>query len=272
MITDRLIARRLLGHVLLSGFAWLAILYMALPLAVIVSVSFTETGYLKFPPQGFTLAWYAKFLQDPSYLNAIWLSANLAVAATAVALVLGVPVALVLSRVSFPGSRVIAAMFLSPLILPVIVIGVAILQFASLLGFARTYWALLVGHVVIVIPYIIRTCIASLSGLDRSLEEAAQDLGAKPLHTFFLVTLPQIKPGVIAGGVFALIISWINVELSIFNSTANLVTIPVKLFNYIQYSVDPMIAAVSAGTIYVAVIVVVLLDLLVGIDKVTATR
>lgn len=264
--------QRLGGRLALSGFAWLAILYMALPLTVIISVSFTQTGYLKFPPQGFTFKWYAQFLQDPSYLRAIWLSANLAVAATAVALVLGVPAALALSRVSFTGSRAIAAMFLSPLILPVVVIGVAILQFASMLGFARTYFALLVGHVVIVVPYIVRTCMASLAGFDRTLEEAAQDLGAKPLNTFFLVTLPQIKPGVIAGAVFAVIISWINVELSIFNSTATLVPIPVKLFNYIQYNVDPMIAAVSAGTIYVAVIVVVVLDLVVGIDKVTATR
>lgn len=265
-------SRRQFGRLLLSGFAWVAILYMALPLLVIISVSFTETAYLKFPPEGFTLRWYTQFLRDPSYVSAIWLSAELAVTATAVALLLGVPVALVLSRVSFPGSRAIAALFLSPLILPVIVIGVAILQFASAIGIARTYGAMLAGHVVIVIPYIVRTCLASLSGLERSLEEAAQDLGAKPLATFFLVTLPQIKPGVIAGAVFAVIISWINVELSIFNTTGSLVPIPVKLFNYIQYSVDPMIAAVSAGTIYVAIIVVAALDLMVGIDKVTASR
>jgi putative spermidine/putrescine transport system permease protein len=147
------------------------------------------------------------------------------------------------------------------------VIGVAVLQYASILGFARTFWALLVGHIVIVIPYIMRTTLASLSGFEETLEEAAQDLGATPFETFFLVTLPQIKPGVIAGSLFALIVSWINVEVSIFNSTPLLITTPVKIFNYIQFNVDPMVAAVSAATIYVAVVFVIAIDLMIGIDK-----
>lgn len=259
------------GRMVLAGFSLAAIAFLALPLVIIVAVSFTTTAYLRFPPVGFTLKWYAEFLQDASYLQSIWVSASLAVSATAVALVLGVPAALVLARVAFPGRQGISAFFLSPLILPTIVTGVAILQYASALGFARTYAAILAGHVVIVIPYIVRTALASLAGFEESMEEAAQDLGATGVGTFFLVTLPLIKPGIIAGSLFAVIISWINVELSIFNTTANLLPIPVKLFNYIQYNVDPMIAAVSAATIYVAVIVVVLLDLAVGIDKATTT-
>jgi len=182
-----------------------------------------------------------------------------------------VPAALVLAHAHFRGQRALGALFLSPLILPPIVIGAAVLQYASALGFARTYGALLIGHAVIVIPYIVRTTLASLSGFDASLEDAARDLGASGPAAFFRVTLPVIKPGIIAGALFAVIISWINVELSIFNTTADLMTIPVKLFNYIQYSVDPMIAAVSAATIYVAVIVVVALDLMVGIDKITTS-
>jgi putative spermidine/putrescine transport system permease protein len=230
----------------------------------------TTTAYLKFPPVGFTLKWYGQFLRDPSYLNAIWLSAVLAASAAGIAVLLGVPVALVLARGQLRGQKALGAVFLSPLILPPIVIGVAVLQYASALGFARTFGAMLIGHVVIVIPYVVRTTLASLSGFDASLEEAARDLGASGPVAFFKVTLPVIKPGVIAGVLFAVIISWINVELSMFNTTANLMTIPVKLFNYIQYSADPMIAAVSAATIYVAVIVVVALDLMVGIDRVAA--
>lgn len=261
-----------LGRLALSGFGWLALLYLALPLAIIIGVSVTTTGYLRFPPVGFTLKWYAQFLRDPSYVRAIWTSASLALSAAAVALALGVPAALVLARSQFRGQRALGALFLSPLILPPIVIGAAVLQYASALGFARTYGAMLVGHAVIVIPYVVRTTLASLSGFDASLEEAARDLGASGPVTFFRVTLPVIKPGVIAGALFAVIISWINVELSIFNTTADLMTIPVKLFNYIQYSVDPMIAAVSAATIYVAVVVVVALDLMVGIDKITTSN
>ncbi|MGF7159123.1 putative spermidine/putrescine transport system permease protein [Rhodoligotrophos appendicifer] len=256
-----------LGQMLLSASAWITILFLALPLVIIVSTSFTASAFLQFPPAGFSLKWYAQFLGDRSYLDSLALSGWLAVSATATAVVLGVPVALVLTRAQFKGSRALAALFLSPLILPPIVIGAALLQFGTSTGIARTFWVLYVGHVVLVIPYIVRTTLASLAGFNNSLEEAAQDLGASAVSTFFLITLPLIKPGIIAGSLFAIIISWINVELSMFNTTASLMPIPVKLFNYIQYNVDPMIAAVSATTIYVAIIVVVALDRVIGIDR-----
>jgi putative spermidine/putrescine transport system permease protein len=260
------------GRVALGGFGWIALAYLALPLVVIIGVSVTTTAYLRFPPVGFTLKWYVQFLSDPSYLAAIWTSAALAVNATVLALLLGVPTALVLARTHFRGEKGLAALFLSPLILPPIVMGAAILQYAGALGFARTYGAMLVGHTVIVIPYVVRTTLASLVGFQSSLEEAARDLGDSGPGAFFRITLPIIKPGIIAGALFAVIISWINVELSMFNTTAQLMTIPVKLFNYIQYSVDPMIAAVSAATIYVAIVVVVILDLAVGIDRVASNQ
>jgi putative spermidine/putrescine transport system permease protein len=256
-----------IGRLTLTGFAWIAVVYFLLPLVIIVGTSFTTTAFLRFPPDGFTLAWYGKFLGDSSYLQSIGLSATLAASATASAVVLGVPVALVLARGEVPAVRLITALFLSPLILPPIVIGAALLQFATAVGIARTFAALYFGHVVLIIPYVVRTTLASLARFDRSLEEAAQDLGASGPYTFFLVTLPLIKPGIVAGSLFAFIISWINVEISIFNTTASLMPIPVKLFNYIQYNVDPMIAAVSATTIYVAVVVVVLLDRIVGIER-----
>ncbi|VVD60664.1 polyamine ABC transporter permease [Pandoraea eparura] len=259
-----------LGRWLLGGAAALGVIFLALPLVVIVSASFTATEYLAFPPRGLTLRWYAQFLQDSSYLQSIGLSAQLAVAATATALVLGIPVALVLARSKNRVNTAIAALFLSPLALPTIVIGAALLQFATKFGFARTWFALYVGHCVLVIPYVVRTGLASLAGFQLSLEEAAQDLGAARVQTFFLVTLPIMKPGVIAGALFGLIISWVNVELSIFHSTAALMPLPVKLFNYVQYSIDPMIAAVSAGTIYVAVAVVLVIDWVFGIDRINA--
>ncbi|MEZ5819127.1 MAG: ABC transporter permease [Hyphomicrobiaceae bacterium] len=261
-----------IGRGLLKGFALVAVIYFALPLVIIIGTSFTTTAFLKFPPDGFTLAWYVKFLEDASYLRSLGLSAILALSSTLTACLLGVPVALVLSRAELPFSKAIAALFLSPLILPPIVIGAALLQFATNIGIARTFWALFFGHVVLIIPYIVRTTLASLARFETALEEAAQDLGASAVQTFFLVTLPLIKPGIIAGALFAFIISWINVEISIFNTTANLMPIPVKLFNYIQYNVDPMIAAVSATTIYVAVIVVVALDRIIGIERAATNR
>jgi putative spermidine/putrescine transport system permease protein len=239
---------------------------------VIIGTSFTTTAYLRFPPEGFTLAWYAKFLTDGSYVQSLLLSAVLGLSATLTAAVLGVPVALVLARGDVRGKSAISGLFLSPLILPPIVIGAALLQFASFTGIARSFLALYVGHVVLIVPYVVRTTLASLARFNPALEEAAQDLGANAFETFFLVTLPLIRSGIIAGCLFAFIISWINVEISIFNTTANLMPIPVKLFNYIQYNVDPMIAAVSAATIYIAIIVVLLLDRLVGIENAATNR
>lgn len=258
------------GRAALYGFCLLAVIFLALPLIVIIGVSFSETEYLAFPPQGFTLRWYAQYLQDPSYLKSIWLSANLAIAATACAIVLGLPVALVLTRTRSRANGTIEAIFLSPLVLPTIVSGAALMQLASQAGFARTWFALFAGHTVLVIPYVVRTGLASLNGFQISLEEAAQDLGASRMETFFLVTLPIIKPGIIAGALFGLIISWVNVELSIFNSTSELMPLPVKLFNYVQYAIDPMIAAVSASTIYAAVLIVFVIDRLVGIDRINS--
>jgi len=255
------------GRVLLAAVAWLVLVFLAVPLIVVVAISFTTTEYLTFPPIGMTGRWYAAVLGDPTFVEAFLVSSELAAFATVFALVLGIPAALVLARKDFKGRRLLSAAFLSPLVLPTIVLGAAILQYASGLGFARTFAALLVGHVVLVTPYVIRTTLASLSGMEGVLEEAAQDLGATPAETFFLVTLPLIKPGVMAGALFAFINSWINVEVSIFNSTSRLMTIPVKLFNYVQFNIDPRLAAVSAMTVYFAIALVLAIDLVIGLER-----
>jgi putative spermidine/putrescine transport system permease protein len=259
-----------LGAVALRGISWATLLYLVLPLMVIVGVSFSDTSYIEFPPRGFTIKWYAQFLQDPSYVHAFKVSIELAVLSTITAVILAIPAALIIARKTFRGRALVSTLFLSPLVLPNIVIGIAILQYANSLGFARTFSALLIGHIVIVLPYVLRTVLASLVGMDVTIEEAAQDLGATSVQTFFLVTLPQIKPGIIAGSLFAFIISWINIEVTIFNSTGTLTTLPVKLFYYIQNIADPTVAAVSAVTVYIAIIVIVVVDLTIGLEKATS--
>lgn len=261
-----------IGYWFFVLFVWAGVAFLLVPLVVIVAISFTETAYLAFPPEGFTFRWYKEFLADTSYIDSIALSGALAFLAAVIATVLGVPTAMVIARGAIPGAKTLGTIFMAPLILPTIVVGAALLQFAATLGFARTFGVMLVGHIVIVIPYILRTVLASLANFDQSLEEASLDLGANGATTFFRVTLPIIKPGIISGVLFAFIISWINVELSIFNSTAALMPIPVKLFNYVQYSIDPMVAAISAATIYVAVVAVAMLDIFVGIDRVASTQ
>ena len=256
-----------LGPLVLMAASMMVLVFLLAPLLVVVAISFTESNFLSFPPQGFSLKWYEQIIRNPLYISAFGLSLKVAGLGTLIAVCLGVPASIILKRKRFFGSQLISAMFLSPLILPTIVLGVAILQYASALGFAMTFGAMLAGHSVLIIPYVIRATLVSLTDFDLSVEEAAQDLGASTFQTFYLVTLPQIKPGVIAGALLGFVISWINVEVSIFNSTSADVTLPVRIFNQVQGTVDPSMAAISALTIYFAIVTVLALDYFVGIEK-----
>lgn len=255
------------GSRILMVASVMVLIFLLAPLLVVVGISFTSSNFLSFPPQGFSLKWYEQVINNPLYIEAFWLSIQIAGIGTLIAICLGVPASIILARKRFFGSRAIGAVFLSPLILPTVVLGVAILQYASALGFARSFSALLIGHSVLIIPYVIRATLVSLADFDLASEEAAQDLGATTIQTFFLITLPQIKPGVIAGGLLGFVISWINVEVSIFNSTSSMVTLPVRIFNQVQGTVDPSMAAISAITIYFAVMTVLALDYFIGIEK-----
>lgn len=259
-------------NLLIRAVSFAALGYLALPLVVLIGTSLTTTSFLAFPPRGLTLAWYGTMLGDPSYVAAFATSTLLAAVATALATILAVPAALAIARYRFPGRRALSATLMSPLILPHIVLGAALLQYGTAIGLTRSFSALLVGHVVIIMPFVLRAVLPQLTEEQRSLEEASADLGARPVATFFLVTLPQIRSGVVSGAIFAFISSWINVELSIFNTNAELTTIPVKLFNYVQYTIDPTIAAVSSLTIIVAALVIVVLDLTLGLDVLSERR
>jgi len=243
-----------------------------LPLVVILGSSLTTTEFLAFPPQGITLRWYQQMLDDQSYLAAFSTSTMLALAATAASLLLTVPASLVLARYEFRGKAALTAVLMAPLTLPHIVLGAALLQFGGYFGLTRSFLSLLIGHTIIVAPFVLRSVLSMMTPEQRALEEASSDLGANPWTTFFLVILPRIRPGIVTGSIFAFISSWINVELSIFNTTADLNTIPVKLFNYVQYTIDPTIAAVSGATILVAVVAIVILDLTIGLDMLSDRR
>jgi putative spermidine/putrescine transport system permease protein len=260
------------GGVALRAVAVLTLAYLLLPIAVIVGASFTASEFLAFPPRGLTLRWYGVFARTPGWLDSFTLSLELAAATTLAATAIGVPAALALSRYRFRGQRLISALFLSPLVLPQVVLGVGLLQYLSLLGIARTFWAILIGHVLLTLPYIIRSVMATLAGFDAALEEAAADLGARPLVGFLTVTLPLIQGGLIAGALFAFVISWTNVEVTMFFTTSRLNPLPVNIMNYIAYNVDPLVAAVSAASVYVSFVVLLLIDATVGLDRFAETR
>ena len=260
------------GGAVMRGLVVLALVYLLLPIVVLVATSFTATDFLVFPPRGLSLRWYATFVNTPGWLESFRLSLAVAAATTVLTPLIGVPAALVLSRDTFPGRQLLASLLLSPLVLPQVVLGVGLLQYLTLIGLARTFWAILVGHVVLAMPYMIRSVMATLAGVDPTLEEAAADLGASPPVTFFTVTLPLIKPGVIAGALFAFVISWTNVEVTMFFTTSLLNPLPVNIMNYIAYNVDPLVAAISATSVYVSLVFLLLIDATVGLDLFVETR
>lgn len=252
----------------LTIIAAVVLMFLQLPVIVVALSSFSNTAWLAFPPKGFTLKWFGAVLTDPGWLSAIGTSLLLAALATLLAMVLGVAAAYAISRKLIPGSEAIASFLMAPLIFPAVVIGVALLQFYSMLGFRGNFAALVIAHVVLVSPYVVRSCLSSLAGVGEDLEEAAYTLGAGGFTTFRLVTLPLLKSGLVAGGFFSFITSLDNVPVTIFLLAPGQTTLPVKIFTAIdQGGVDPGLAAISTLLILVTGAALAIAERWVGFSR-----
>ncbi|MEW6262439.1 MAG: ABC transporter permease [Thermodesulfobacteriota bacterium] len=242
--------------------------FLLLPIVIVLLASVSPTSYLTFPPKGFTLAWYAKAMTQSQYVDGFKFSLVLAAATVVISSAIGVMASLALMRFNFPGKELINAFVMSPLIFPMVIIGIALLQFFSLLRLSGSFAGLLVGHVIITFPYMIRTISASLHRFDVSLEEAAWTLGANRWRAFLHVTFPLIRPGIVAGAVFAFIVSFDNVPVSIFLQGVTQSTLPVVIFSYIEYGVDPTIAAISTMLIGLTGAAMYFIERWVGISRI----
>ena len=180
---------------------------------------------------------------------------------------LGVAAAYALFKRMLPGTEALTSFLMAPLILPSVVIGVALLQYYSMIGWRGSFAALLLAHVIITVPYIVRSALASLAGVDMSVEEAARVLGANGFTAFRLVTLPLIKPGLVAGALFAFVTSMENVPVTIFVASAKQTTLPILIFSSVEMGVDPSIAAVSTLLIVATVIVLWLAERWTGFHR-----
>lgn len=242
--------------------------YLFLPIGVVILTSLNPGQYLQLPPRGLSLRWYAAVL-TPDWLEPFRISLTLAAVTAAGATVLGVPAAFALVRHRFRGRDAFNALLLSPISLPAIVSGVAILQFLSLAGLRGLigFPALVLAHVALTVPYAIRTIAISLHGFDRSVEQAAANLGATPWRTLRWVTLPLIKPGLFAGLVFAFIVSFNNVPVSLFLVRPGMVTLPIRILNYLEYRFDPSMAAVNMLSLLVILFVVTVAERAAGFTK-----
>jgi putative spermidine/putrescine transport system permease protein len=243
--------------------------YMLLPIAVVVLAGLTAGEFLTFPPKGLSFRWVIAFLQSDSYLSAFFFSFKLALMTMIVSTILGTAAALFLSRSHFFGRNAMRAFFLSPVVLPGVVIGFALFAFyiSTGIGLTRTIWGLWIGHILYSTPYVIGTVGAALASYDVSLDEAARSLGASPWRTFRKVTFPNISQGIQAGSIFAFIVSFGQFEVSLFLSAPNTEPLPIAMYNSLRYKFDPSAAAAGIFAIMLVTASVLLTNRLVNIGK-----
>jgi putative spermidine/putrescine transport system permease protein len=245
-------------------------LYLLIPAAIVVLAGLNSGDYLTFPPEGISLKWIRAFFDSPTFLPAYLFSLRLAFITMLIATTLGTMTSIFLTRVAFPGRGALRAFFLAPLLLPGLVLGLALyvyyLNFPGL-QLSRTFWGMVVGHVLVTTPFVIGTVSAALYGFDRSLEEAARSLGASPLRAFFTVTIPNIKAGMTAGALFAFIVSFGTFDLSLFLSTPNHEPLPYAMYISLRYQFEPTAAAAGTFAILLVVVSMVLTAKLANLSK-----
>ena len=249
--------------------AVLGFCYMLVPIVIVVLAGLTAGEFLTFPPKGLSFRWVIAFLQSEKYLSAFFFSFRLALMTMIVSTILGTAAALFLSRSRFFGRDAMRAFFLSPVVLPGVVIGFALYAFyiSTGLGLTRTIWGLWIGHILYSTPYVIGTVGAALASYDVSLEEAARSLGASPMRAFRKVTFPTIAQGIQAGSIFAFIVSFGQFEVSLFLSAPNSEPLPIAMYNSLRYKFDPSAAAAGIFAIMLVTASVLLTNRLVNIGR-----
>jgi len=239
------------GRIALLAAAGVGYALILLPIVFVCWLSFFSNEIVTFPPQGYTLRWFAHIFDQNNFVSGFLTSLQVGVVAMIGGLVLGVPASLMLARHEFTGREALNTLLVLPLVVPGIVAGTAIyvfqieIELATQLPLLGSMAGLVFAHIMITIPWTVRLLTASLVGFDRSIEEAALSLGATPLRAFVKVTLPVIKPGIVAAALFSFIISFGNLEMTLFLVAPGQTTLPIAILQYLQWRIDPTIAAVS---------------------------
>ena len=229
----------------LSVIAILVFLFLFLPLCLIVVTSFGTAAAIQFPIKGFTLDWYAKALQSETFMDSFKLSLLIGVLATVLALIVGIPASYALARYSVRGRNFIKSFFLSPTVIPGIVVGYTLFQYIVIKLGLPVFQGLLMGHFLISLPYIIRVVGSSMEQLDYSMEEVAWTLGCTRLRAFIQIVLPNVSSGIFAAFMLAFVNSFNNVPVSMFLSGPGVTMLPTSLLSYIEYNYDPTVSAIS---------------------------
>jgi putative spermidine/putrescine transport system permease protein len=246
----------------------ITVVLMSLPLLIVVVTSFNSASGLHFPPLGLSFRWYSNMIRRSAFMESAHWSLLLAIFSTLLSTTIGFFSSLAIVRFRFFGRAVLNAVLLSPLIIPEVVTGLVLLFLFNKLRLYHSFLNILVLHVLLALPYAIRVISANLYRFDLSLEEAAMGLGANRWKTFFLVTIPLTKSGLIAAAIFSFVLSFNN-----FTATLFLVlrknTLPVEIFSYIRTENDPTIAAISTTLIVLTISLVIVSEKMVGLERLT---
>ncbi|MDQ0269815.1 ABC transporter permease [Cytobacillus purgationiresistens] len=246
--------------------------FLLAPIIVVLLSSLTTTEYIVFPPEGLTFRWYAELLEHPEFIHSLLLSILVAFLTAIIATAIGTLASLAIVRYEFKGKEAIVQLVGSPLLIPSVVFGVALLQFYSWIGLAASPLALVIGHIILTVPFVVRLVVASLVGFDRSIEQAALNLGAGPFKVFLQITLPIIKSGIIAGAIFAFITSFDDLTVALFIVSTDVVTLPVRIYTYMQYQYDPIITSISSIMILFTIVLMIIIERVLGVGKIFSSK
>lgn len=245
-------------------FHTLFVAFIMAPLVAVVAVSFTSKGYLSMPTDGISLRWFRAILEYPGFIDAFWMSLYLGIASSTVAVAVAVPAAIAIGCYAFTGREAVMAVFLSPLMIPAVVMGVSFLRFFAQVGLAGTFVGITLAHVILIMPYAIRLVLASVTGMPRDAEQAAATLGASRATVFRRITLPLILPGIAGGWMLAFITSFDEVTMTIFVASPS----TMRMYHHIAQTIDPLIASISTLLIVATAVLLVILDRIYGLDRV----
>lgn len=242
--------------------------FVILPFVVVFIASFNDSAILSFPPREWSLRWYRNAFEYGDFADGLVNSLKVAVLGATIALSAGAGFAYVLDRYEFPFKGLLNAVLMSPLVIPNFTIGLGLLVLSAAIALPRSLGLVVTVHVIIVLPFVLRSVYVSLRNFERKYEHAAESLGARPNRVLFTVTVPLLLPGLISGGLFAAILSFNEFTASLFVVNQSTQTLPVAMYNYVREYADPTLAAVSVLYVLVVAVALVIVHKLFRLEKV----
>ncbi|MBR0650074.1 ABC transporter permease [Roseomonas terrae] len=244
----------------LVGLCVLVFIFLLVPVLAVIPLSFNAGSFLTYPMTGFSTRWYTDFFTSPRWLPSLWNSLFIGSIATAIATILGTAAALGLDRLGGVAKQALNALFLMPVVVPVVVIGSSLYASFAALGLTASYPGLILAHALLGAPFVVITVAATLSGFDRRLLSAAMSLGATPWQAFRRVTLPLILPGVVSGGVFAFATSFDEIVVTLFLAGPQQRTLPLQMFDGVREQISPTITAAATLLFLVSLLLVAVIE------------